>query len=99
MSDAQKAQASAQEQTLELGLLDQIVEQGKVGTDTASKERGKSLIKEFVQQVLQGQMTVSRDTEAMINARIAQIDHLISINSTKSCITPRSRSSKAPGVG
>jgi len=79
MSDAQKAQASAQEQTLELGLLDQIVEQGKVGTDTASKERGKSLIKEFVQQVLQGQMTVSRDTEAMINARIAQIDHLISI--------------------
>lgn len=79
MSDAQKAQASAQEQTLELGLLDQIVEQGKVGTDSASKERGKSLIKEFVQQVLQGQMTVSRDTEAMINARIAQIDHLISI--------------------
>jgi type VI secretion system protein ImpC len=79
MSDAQKAQAAAQEQTLELGLLDQIVEQGKVGNDSASKERGKSLIKEFVQQVLQGQMTVSRDTEAMINARIAQIDHLISI--------------------
>lgn len=79
MSDAQKVQAAAQEQTLELGLLDQIVEQGKVGTDSASKERGKSLIKEFVQQVLQGQMTVSRDTEAMINARIAQIDHLISI--------------------
>ncbi len=79
MSDAQKTQAAAQEQTLELGLLDQIVEQGKVGTDPASKERGKSLIKEFVQQVLQGQMTVSRDTEAMINARIAQIDHLISI--------------------
>lgn len=79
MSDAQKAQAAAQEQTLELGLLDQIVEQGKVGGDSATKERGKSLIKEFVQQVLQGQMTVSRDTEAMINARIAQIDHLISL--------------------
>ncbi|MCA2971546.1 MAG: type VI secretion system contractile sheath large subunit [Acidobacteriaceae bacterium] len=79
MSDPQKAQAAAQEQTLELGLLDQIVEQGRVGTDTASKERGKSLVKEFVQQVLQGQMTISRDTEAMINARIAQIDHLISI--------------------
>jgi type VI secretion system protein ImpC len=79
MSDAQKAQAAAQEQTLELGLLDQIVEQGKVGSDSATKERGKSLIKEFVQQVLQGQMTVSRDTEAMINARIAQIDHLISL--------------------
>jgi len=79
MSDAQKAAASAQEQTLELSLLDQIVEQGKVGTDSATKERGKNLVKEFVQQVLQGEMTISKDTEAMINARIAQIDHLISL--------------------
>ena len=74
MSDAQKAAVSAQEQTLELSLLDQIVEQGKVGTDSATKERGKNLVKEFVQQVLQGEMTISKDTEAMINARIAQID-------------------------
>ncbi len=29
--------------------------------------------------MLQGEMTVSRDTESMINARIAQIDHLLSI--------------------
>jgi len=79
MSDAQKAQAQAQEQVLEGGLLDQIVEEGKVGTDASSKERGKSQIKEFVSQILQGQMTVSRDAEATINARIAQIDHLISI--------------------
>ncbi len=79
MSDAQKAALGAQEQTLEVSLLDQIVEQGKVGTDWATKERGKNLVKEFVQQVLQGEMTVSKDTEAMINARIAQIDHLISL--------------------
>ena len=79
MSDTQKATAAAQEQTLELSLLDQIVEQGKVGTDSETKERGKNLVKEFVQQVLQGEMTVSKDTEAMINARIAQIDHLISL--------------------
>src|SRR5713101_8696695 len=63
----------------ERGLLDQIVEQGKLGKDPAARERGKSLIKEFVSQVLQGEMTVSRDTESMINARIAQIDHLLSI--------------------
>ena len=79
MSDAQKATAAAQAQTLEVSLLDQIVEQGKVGTDSETKERGKNLVKEFVQQVLQGEMTVSKDTEAMINARIAQIDHLISL--------------------
>ena len=83
MSDAQKASAVAQEQTLESSLLDQIVEQGKVGTDSATKERGRNLVKEFVQQVLQGEMTVSKDTEAMINARIAQIDHLISLQLNK----------------
>ena len=36
-------------------------------------------MKEFVAQVLDGSMTVSNDAEAMINARIAQIDHLLSI--------------------
>ena len=79
MSEAKKAALGAQEQTLEVSLLDQIVEQGKVGTDSATKERGKNLVKEFVQQVLQGEMTISKDTEAMINARIAQIDHLVSL--------------------
>jgi type VI secretion system protein ImpC len=78
MSDAQKAAAAAAatETTQELGLLDQIVEQGRLARD---RERGKDLVKEFVGQVLEGSMTVSRDAEAMINARIAQIDHLISL--------------------
>ena len=30
-------------------------------------------------EVLEGSITVGRDTEAMINARIAQLDHLISL--------------------
>ena len=47
--------------------------------DPAAAERGKNLVKEFVAQVLQGEMVVSRDAEAMINARIAQIDHLVSL--------------------
>src|SRR5208282_1379903 len=80
---AKEAKAAAQPQTTEqVGektLLDQIVETGRVGTDTATRERGKSLVKEFITQVLEGQVTVSKDTEAMINARIAQIDHLLSI--------------------
>ena len=81
MSDAQRA-ASAPEgatQTGELSLLDQIVEQGRLARDPAAKERGKNLVKEFVTQVLEGSMTISKDAEAMINARIAQIDHLVSI--------------------
>src|SRR5512146_1535140 len=81
MSDAQQSSAAPKqaEQVVEQTLLDQIVEEGRLARDPAAKERGKNLVKEFVAQVLEGEMTVSRDAEAMINARIAQIDHLLSI--------------------
>ena len=80
MSDPQQAPlAQKVEQTVERGLLDQIVEEGRLARDPSALERGRNLVKEFVNQVLQGEMTVSRDVEAMINARIAQIDHLVSL--------------------
>lgn len=80
MSDAQQAAAAQKaEQVVERSLLDQVVEEGQLARDPAVRDRGKDLVKEFVTQVLQGEMTISRDTEAMINARIAQIDHLLSI--------------------
>ena len=81
MSDMQQSAAAPQaaEQVTERSLLDQIVEEGRLARDPAARERGKNLVKEFVAQVLEGSMTVARDTEAMINARIAQIDHLLSI--------------------
>jgi type VI secretion system protein ImpC len=80
MSDVQKA-ASAQpvEQTVEHSLLDQIVDEGRLARDPSARERGKDLVKEFVTQVLEGAMTVSKDAEVMITARIAQIDHLVSL--------------------
>jgi type VI secretion system protein ImpC len=79
-SDAQRAaQPAAAEQTVERGLLDQIVDEGRLARDPAARERGKNLVKEFVAQVLEGAMTVSKDAEAMITARIAQIDHLVSL--------------------
>jgi type VI secretion system protein ImpC len=81
MSEGQKIapSGSAQETTQQTNLLDTIVEEGRFGKEAASQERGKDIIKEFIGQVLQGEVTVSKDTEAMINARIAQIDHLISL--------------------
>jgi type VI secretion system protein ImpC len=81
MSDPQKAALGqpAAEQTTEHSLLDQIVEEGRLARDPVAKERGRNLVKEFVAQVLEGAMTVSKDAEAMINARIAQLDHLVSI--------------------
>jgi type VI secretion system protein ImpC len=66
------------EQAAESSILDQIVEQGRFA-DPSARERGKGLIKEFVAQVLEGSMTLGRDADQMISARVAQIDHLISI--------------------
>ncbi|MEZ5353922.1 MAG: type VI secretion system contractile sheath large subunit [Bryobacteraceae bacterium] len=79
-SEARAAQQQAgQEVTQEVGLLDQIVEKTKLGKDSEGKQRGKDLIREFMSQVMEGAMTVSHDTEAMINSRIAQIDNLLSL--------------------
>jgi type VI secretion system protein ImpC len=80
MPEAQKnaAPAAVADQAAESSLLDQIVEQGRFGDPTA-RERGKGLIKEFIAQVLEGSMTLGRDADQMISARVAQIDHLISI--------------------
>jgi type VI secretion system protein ImpC len=63
----------------QVSLLDQIVAEGRFSTDKQSQQRGRDMIKEFVAQALQGHMTISRDAEASIQARIAQIDRLISL--------------------
>lgn len=75
--EAQTAQETTEEQE-EAGLLDQIVEQGRFGTETRQQERGRDLVKNFVSEVLEGTIQVSADTESMLNARIAEIDRLIS---------------------
>jgi len=82
MSDAKTSAATpapAAATTTELSLLDQIVEKGRFGDEPAAQQRGRDLITEFLSEVLKGEVTVSRDAEQMINARIAQVDHLISL--------------------
>ncbi len=79
MSELQaKTSAAAATTTADVSLLDQIVEQGRFGEEPASQQRGKDLVKEFLAQVMGGEVTVSQDSEAMIKQRIAQIDHLVS---------------------
>jgi type VI secretion system protein ImpC len=80
MPETQKVAGSAAvvEQAAPSSVLDQIVEQGRF-SDAGARERGKGLIKEFVAQVLEGSMTLGRDADQMISARVAQIDHLISL--------------------
>src|SRR5215471_3848435 len=76
---AAAAAGQAVEQASEQTLLDQIVAQGRFNRDASTLERGRDMVKEFVSQVLEGHMTLTRDAEASIQARIAQIDHLISL--------------------
>ncbi len=79
MAEAKEQQAAAAEETTEeLGLLDQIVSQGRFGKEAPAVERGKDMVKQFVSEVLEGTITLAPDTESMLNARIAQIDHLVS---------------------
>lgn len=73
------AAAVAAEETQGTSLLDQIVSEGRFSSDAASQSRGRDMVKEFVSQVLEGQMTLTRDAEATISARLAQIDRLISL--------------------
>lgn len=80
MAKAESQQASGAQESVEqeADLLDQIVDEGRFGEEERAKERGKGLVKQFVSEVLEGTITVSPDTESMLNARIAEIDRLIS---------------------
>ncbi|MBB5060374.1 type VI secretion system protein ImpC [Granulicella aggregans] len=69
---------AAVETPSETPLLDQIVSEGRFQRDASMQARGRDLVKEFVDQVLKGHMAITRDAESSIQARIAQIDQLIS---------------------
>jgi type VI secretion system protein ImpC len=62
----------------EASLLDQIIQEGRLARDENQKGWARDILGEFVKQVMEGAVTVSKDTELMINARIAEIDRLIS---------------------
>ncbi|MEW6599490.1 MAG: type VI secretion system contractile sheath large subunit [Nitrospirota bacterium] len=77
--EGQAAPESAQAETKEAkGLLDQIIDEGRMARGESQKQWARDVITEFVSEIMEGVITVSKDTEAMINARIAQIDSLIS---------------------
>ncbi len=77
--ESQQPLTTTSEQTTEVSLLNQIISEGRLARDESQKEIAKDLVSEFVQQVMQGEMVYSKDIEAMINNRIAQIDKLISL--------------------
>jgi type VI secretion system protein ImpC len=62
----------------EVDLLSKILEEGRLARNETQVESAKTMIAEFVQQVMQGQLVMSKDLETSINARIAEIDRLLS---------------------
>ena len=70
--------AAAQSQAAEPSLLDKIISEGRLGRDEEQRVVAKDILGEFVDQVMAGTMTVSKDTQAMISARIGQLDALLS---------------------
>jgi len=64
--------------TASTSLLDQIIDEGRMAREESQKAWAKDLIGEFVGQVMEGTMVISKDMEAMINTRISQLDQLIS---------------------
>jgi type VI secretion system protein ImpC len=71
---------SAQDRLLveEQSALDQIVQKGRMARSEEQEAHAKTLVAEFVDQVMEEGMTVSTDTLAAIEQRIAEIDELLS---------------------
>jgi type VI secretion system protein ImpC len=76
-SKAKTVSQTTENQTAEVSLLDRILEEGRLAPTVEERDRAKQYVEALVEQVVTKEMTVSKDTEAMINARIAAIDQAI----------------------
>jgi type VI secretion system protein ImpC len=75
---AQPQGAAAAGAASELSLLDQIVSQSKVARSDSEHARAKDVISELVREVLEGTVVVSENLSVTLDARVAEIDRLIS---------------------
>jgi type VI secretion system protein ImpC len=75
---ANTASSSISEDLMEGSLLDQIVDQSKVAKSTSEHVRAKDIIAELVQEVMNGTVVMSSNLCATLDARVAQLDTLIS---------------------
>ena len=80
MAKQQQQNANAQAEVQEQeggGLLDRILTEGRMARDDYQKDRAKDMIAEYVKQVMSGELVLSQNMDAAINARIAEIDRLV----------------------
>ncbi|CBK41702.1 conserved protein of unknown function, COG3517 [Nitrospira defluvii] len=71
-------QGAAVAGTEESGVLDQIINETRIGKDDWERDQSRRQISTLVEEVMKGTLRVSKDLEATINARIADIDKVLS---------------------
>jgi type VI secretion system protein ImpC len=77
-TEAQRTQTGASEAEQQGSLLDQIITETRIGRDDWEREQSRRQIATLVEEVMKGTVRVSKDLETTINARIADIDKLLS---------------------
>lgn len=75
--EAKQTQAESAASTEETSTLDQILEVTKIGKNDWEREQSRRQIATLVEEALKGTLRVSKDVEATINARIADIDRAL----------------------
>lgn len=76
---AAQTQASAVAEAAEGGLLDSIVAQSRVARSETEHARAKDIIAELVREVMDGTVVMSANLGATLDARVAELDRLISV--------------------
>lgn len=77
---AENATAAATDvvETEEKGLLDQIVDKSRMANSDIEHERAKDIISQFAKEVMDGTVVVFDTLNRTLDARIAEIDRLLS---------------------
>ncbi len=75
---AKAAEAVVQDKEAGSDLLAKILDEGRLALNDSQTQFAKDMVGEFVQQVMDGTLVMSRDLETTIKVRIAEIDRLLS---------------------
>jgi len=78
MNQAETMERAPAEATEAASLLDDIVTQSRVARSDTEHSRARDLISELVREVMQGTVVVSENLSATLDARVAELDQLIS---------------------
>jgi len=78
MTAATQSTEAAVAEVESVSLLDSIISQSRVAKSDTERHRAKDIIGELVKEVLQGTVVISENLSATLDARIAEIDELIS---------------------